>query len=71
MDKAPNNAKQFGRKLIINVNYNNPMNETLHFNVIYMSVWLLLWGDQYPEVWVTMESPKGLAMEGSSVIKIK
>ena len=25
---------------------------------------------QHPEVWVPMKSPKGLAMEGSSVIKI-
>ena len=28
-------------------------------------------GSQHLEVWVPMESPKGLAMEGSSVIKKK
>ena len=28
-------------------------------------------GGQHPEVWVPMESPKGLAMEGSSVIQRK
>ena len=29
---------------------------------------LVVVGGQYPEVWVFMESPKGLAMEGSSII---
>ena len=28
-----------------------------------------MWSSQHPEVWVFIESPKGLVMEGSLVIK--